>query len=189
VSKSSIAVVPAAGKSERFGSMKLLVDVSGEPLLDRTLASLLDAGISRVVIVLAPDAVLAPVTRLHDARVTSVINPDPSRGMFSSIQTGLAAAQGSPILLLPADMPFVSSGTVRAVADACEAQDDVVVPIYQGRRGHPLGLPGRLRDELLAQPVTGNLRDALRTLGVTPIELPVDDAGVLRDVDVKGDLR
>jgi len=168
--------------------MKLIADVNGEPLLDRTLGSLFDGGASRVVVVLAPEAALAPVTRLRDPRVAIVVNPDPSRGMFSSIQTGLTEAQGSPILLLPADMPFVTSATVRAVAQECARRDDVVVPIFQGRRGHPLGLPIKLRDHLLAQPATGSLRDALRAIGAMTIELPVDDAGILRDVDVRADL-
>ena len=43
--------MPAAGSSTRFGTMKLLADVGGAPLLERTLTSLLDAGVARVVVV------------------------------------------------------------------------------------------------------------------------------------------
>ncbi|MFW9792627.1 NTP transferase domain-containing protein, partial [Brucella melitensis] len=78
-------------------------------LLQWTLRSLLDGGIRRVTVVVAPNAVFAPVTLLHDARVTLVTNPDPDRGMLSSIQGGLESAAGDPILVLPADMPFVRS--------------------------------------------------------------------------------
>ena len=102
-----VAVVPAAGRSERFGSMKLLADVGGEPLLNRTLRSLLGAGYAPVIVVVSPSAALEAVTMLRDSRVRVVVNPDPSRGMFSSIQTGLIEADGDVIAILPADMPVV----------------------------------------------------------------------------------
>lgn len=114
------AIVPAAGRSSRFGSMKLLADIDGAPLLDHTLRSLLAARIDCVVVVVAPDAALSAVPALADPRVRLVVNPDPVRGMFSSIQTGLGEvdeAHGVTIVL-PADMPFVRPETVAAVISA-----------------------------------------------------------------------
>src|SRR5919112_3961665 len=90
----AVAVVPAAGASTRFGTMKLLADVGGVPLLERTLASLLDAGVARVVVVTRAGATFDAVPAITDARIVIVVNPDPARGMFSSIQAGLAAAGG-----------------------------------------------------------------------------------------------
>ena len=130
----AVAVVPAAGSSSRFGSAKLLADVDGEPLLNRTLRSLLDAGLAQVVVVRSPTAPLDGADLARHPNVTLVTNPDPARGMFSSIQTGLAAAAGSPIVVLPADMPFVRSETVRAVAGECERTGRVVVATFRGRR-------------------------------------------------------
>jgi CTP:molybdopterin cytidylyltransferase MocA len=114
--RQTIAVVPAAGASRRFGSPKLLADIRGEPLLQHTLRSLLDGGVERLVVVVAPHANLSTVTMLGDSRVTVVINRDPERGMFSSIQTGLAQVDGdADVLVLPADMPFVRASTVEAL--------------------------------------------------------------------------
>ena len=93
----TVAIVPAAGKAERFGGGKLIADVDGEPLLNRTLGSLLDGGADVVVVVLAPGATFATVERLSDQRVRRVVNPNPDRGMFSSIQIGLAVEDGDPI--------------------------------------------------------------------------------------------
>ena len=45
----SVAVVPAAGSAVRFGGMKLLALIDGEPLLDRTIAALLDGGVDQIV--------------------------------------------------------------------------------------------------------------------------------------------
>jgi molybdenum cofactor cytidylyltransferase len=183
----SLAIVPAAGRSERFGSMKLLASVGGEALLDRTLRSLLEGGVDRIIVVLAPGASLA-VRLLTDSRVETVPNTDPSRGMFSSIQAGLAAAAGHPVVILPADMPFVHAATIRAVLEESRTRDRAVVPVYRGRRGHPIAVPGRLRDALLAADAKASLKNALLILGDPPVELVVDDAGVLRDVDTRADL-
>ena len=187
-SSQSVAIVPAAGRSERFGGAKLLADVAGEPLLEHTLRCLLDGGVSRVVVVVAPAAQLASVPLLTDPRVTVVTNPDPSRGMFSSIQTGLASGSGEPFVVLPADMPFVRPETVAAVLAETARRDAAVVRVFRGRRGHPLGVPGRLRDGLLAADPRGSLKDALAALEVTAIAIDTDDPGVVRDVDRREDL-
>jgi molybdenum cofactor cytidylyltransferase len=183
-----VAIVPAAGESTRFGSMKLLAEVDGVPLIARTLRSLLDAGIARVVVVARPGEDFAAVRLRDDPRVTIARNPDPGRGMFSSIQAGLAVAHGDLVLVMPADMPFVAPDTVAAVVARAAATQSVVVPAYQARRGHPIAIPGRLCDALLALDATTTLKDALASSGEAIVELDVADAGVLRDVDVPGDL-
>jgi len=184
----SIAIVPAAGKGERFGGAKLLASIHDKTVLECTLASLLDGGIDRIVVVIEPSAPLALVRRLEDPRVRTVINDDPSRGMFSSIQTGLAVAGGDPVLIIPGDMPFVRPPTVAAVLEACLRERAIVVPTYDGSRGHPIAFPSDVRKTVLNAPASSTLKEALASTGAARIELPVDDEGVLRDVDVPGDL-
>jgi CTP:molybdopterin cytidylyltransferase MocA len=195
----AIAVVPAAGQSSRFGGMKLLEPIGGLPLLQHTLASLIDAGVSQVVVVLAPQASFPEVALLSDRRVSTAVNEAPARGMFSSIQTGLAAipSGSGPILVLPADMPFVRATTIAAVTAAAaipagptgdSRATRVLVPVHRGRRGHPLALPPDLRTTLLGADSSRSLKDALLALGASWEELEVEDAGVIRDVDVREDL-
>ncbi len=182
------AVVPAAGRSERFGSMKLVADVGGVPLLDRTLASLLDAGLARIVVVVAPDAALDVVSRLHDPSVRRVVNPNPTRGMFSSIQCGLRESGAYSTVVLPGDMPFVRPETVRIVADRCARLARVVIAARGGRRGHPIGIPARLIAALTSADSMDSLKSALAALGEDPVLVEVEDDGVVRDVDWPGDL-
>ena len=61
-----------------------------------------------------------------------------------------------------------------------------MVPAHQARRGHPIAIPGRLCDALLALAPTTTLKDALASSGEAIVLLDVTDAGVLRDVDVPG---
>jgi molybdenum cofactor cytidylyltransferase len=86
-------------------------------------------------------------------------------------------------------MPFVSAATVAAVARRSVDTGAAVVPVYAGRRGHPIALPGALRHTLLAADPASNLKAALAGLGAVPLEVAVDDPGILQDVDVKADLR
>jgi molybdenum cofactor cytidylyltransferase len=164
----AIAVVTAAGSAERFGGRKLLAPVDGEPLLDRTIRSLLDGGVAEVIVVVGRDGraeLERDVNAMNDARVRPVENPDPSRGMFSSIQEGVATASGDALLILPGDMPFVRPATVEAVIARYRDGASIVSPRYRGKRGHPVVMPLGFRDDL-----------------------DVDDPGVVRDVDVPGDL-
>ena len=184
----TLAIVPAAGRSSRFGSQKLLAPIRNEPLLNWTLWSLLEANVRRIFVVTAANADFSSVKLLHDPRVSVIINPDPSRGMLSSIQTGLDSTSGDPILVLPADMPFVRSSTVSEIARTCLERQSVVVPVHDGRRGHPVAMPGTLRRAILEAAPTSTLKDALGSALVDAEELTVDDDGVLRDVDLKADL-
>jgi molybdenum cofactor cytidylyltransferase len=184
----AIAVVPAAGKGERFGGAKLLARIGGEALLDRTLASLIDAGLEHVIVVVAPTADFSPARHIADARVHVVVNPDPSRGMFSSIRAGVAVADGDPIVVLPADMPFVQASTVAAIVGACATNDGIVVPVHRGRRGHPVAFPVGLRLSILAAAPTSSLKAVLTATGAAWHDVEVEDPGVLRDVDTREDL-
>ena len=184
----SVAIVPAAGKGERFGApLKLLVDIDGEVMLDRTLRCLLDGGVAEVIVVTAPGVALDHVKLLADARVRAVVNPDPSRGMFSSIQTGCLAAEGDPILILPGDMPFVRRDTVAAML-AASRLDVILRPTFQSHHGHPIALPGRVRHEILKADPGSTLAAILRRHADDIVDLQVDDPGVLRDVDTRQDL-
>jgi molybdenum cofactor cytidylyltransferase len=188
---SVIAVVLAAGESSRFGSQKLVAEVGGEPMLNRTIRCLLDGGVPDVVVVVGPASPLAPavVPLLSDPRVRLVANPDPSRGMFSSIQTGcLAAAGGDPVLVLPGDMPFVRSRTVAAVLAKYREVQQVVSPRHDGRRGHPVALPPTVRNQILSADPASSLNLLLKADDNARAYLDVDDLGTVRDVDRREDL-
>ena len=187
----AVAIVTAAGSAERFGGKKLLTPIDGEPLLDHTIDALLEGGVAEVIVVVGRDGraeLERDVNAMLDPRVRAVENPDPSRGMFSSIQEGVAQAQGDAILVLPGDMPFVSPDTVRAVIAAYERKPAIVSPRYHGKRGHPVALPGSLRDELRAADPRATLHDVIHAHMHMRVDVEVSDPGVVRDIDRPEDL-
>jgi molybdenum cofactor cytidylyltransferase len=183
------AVVPAAGSATRFGGGKLLALVAGVPILEHVLRSLLAAGIGDVVVVAGPHAAWGThVPMLEDFRVRVEHNPDPAREMFSSIQIGLRAARHAPIAILPGDMPFVKPQTIRRLLAEASRANALVSPRFEGRRGHPLIVPGDLRDEILAAPDGAKLNEVLKPHASRVVNVDVDDPGTARDVDVAADL-
>jgi len=166
-----VAVVPASGKSSRFGSDKRHALIDGMPMLQRAVNVLTEAGASRVIVV--------------------DNNPDPDRGMFSSIRIGLAEAvtTGTDVILVqPADMPFVRANTIRAVIAECARTGHAVCPRHKSRRGHPLAFPLALALKLLTVDPSTPLNEAFAAIGLVRHELDVYDPGVLKDVDVPADL-
>jgi molybdenum cofactor cytidylyltransferase len=187
----AVAVVTAAGSAERFGGKKLLTPIDGEPLLDHTIDALLEGGVAEIIVVVGRDAraeLERDVNAMLDPRVRALENPDPSRGMFSSIQVGVAQAQGDAILVMPGDMPYVSPGTVRAVIAAYERKPAIVSPRYRGKRGHPVALPASLRDEIRSADSGATLHDVIHAHADMRVDVDVDDRGIVRDVDRPEDL-
>ncbi len=186
----TIGIVTAAGSAERFGGRKLLTPIDGEPLLDRTIGSLLDGGVDEIIVVVPKGSteLERDVNAFLDPRVRPIENPDPSRGMFSSIQEAAAEVDGDAMVVLPGDMPFVQPGTVRALLDEYARHPAIVSPRYQGKRGHPVVLPASLRDEIRETDPHANLHEVLKKHQNERTDVEVMDRGVVRDVDTQADL-
>lgn len=173
--------------------MKLLADVAGVALLSHTLRSLLDTHIGRIFLVVAPGHRLSGVPYMDDPRVTVVSNPDPSRGMFSSIQAGLAEmSKSSPeaewAVVLPADMPFVRPDTIQQVLGEAQRHGRVAIAVHDGTNGHPIVMPRACCRQILEAPVSSNLKAAFAAANLERMPVMVGDPGVVRDIDVPADL-
>src|SRR5205823_936194 len=119
---------------------------------------------------------------LDDSRVRTLVNPDPSRGMFSSIQLGARDIDESLIAVLPGDMPFVRAETIEKLMTAGRRTRGIVAPRFNGRRGHPIVIPGDVREALVAEGATSRLDEFLAAQPNWRVDIDLDDAGVLRDV-------
>jgi molybdenum cofactor cytidylyltransferase len=193
--KSAIAVLPAAGASRRMGRPKLLLPFRGGPLVAAVVSALRAGGVDGIVLVTATDDEELR-TWARQAGVATAVNPAPERGMLSSIQEGIAALggadalarRGDVLLVAPADLPLLRPESVAELLRRMAAPEALLaVPIYQGRRGHPLAIaPVLIPEILLLDPEIGlkQLRDRHEA---ELIEVPVDDPGVVLDVDTPAD--
>lgn len=110
-------LVLAAGAGRRFGGGKMLAELEGRPLLAHVLDAAHEAGLAELVVVLGADADrVRRAVDLSDARV--VVNPNPARGLSSSLRLGLASlgADVDAALVLLGDQPRVDTRVVRRMA-------------------------------------------------------------------------
>jgi len=165
-------IILASGRGERFrasgGTMhKLAAPLGGSTVLEHTLAAVRASGLP---------------WHLEDAG-----HP----GMGDSLSAAVRATADAPgWLVLPADLPLVSPQTLLKVADALHAGARAAQPVHQGERGHPVGFGAACGAALMAlsgekggAPVLKALREAGHV-----VQVDVDDAGVLTDIDTLDDL-
>jgi molybdenum cofactor cytidylyltransferase len=166
-----VVLVLASGRGERFvvsggtGS-KLRALLGGKPVLEHTLDAVRASGLP---------------WHLEDAG---------HEGMGDCIAAAVRATQQAPgWLVLPGDLPLVRPQTLQAVAAAL-AQFAVVLPHYQGQRGHPVGFGASCRESLLALKGPQGAAPVVRAHAVaSPVaQLELDDPGIVIDIDTVQDL-
>ena len=148
------AVILSGGASRRMGSPKALLPYQGRPFLEHLLDVTVHPkiGMRRVVLGAHADPIANAVAlQANDV----VINEDWEKGQLSSIHAALRSLpEGTDgILLCLIDHPLVSSTLVADLIERFYAtRKPIVLPIYEGRRGHPVIFSSALYDELLRAP-------------------------------------
>jgi molybdenum cofactor cytidylyltransferase len=179
------AVVPAAGWSRRMGGEKILLPFGRSTVLGTVLETLAASGVlpADVAVVLRPD-LDAAAALARRAGCAAVANPDPRGEMMSSIRIGIdALPQGlDAFFVWPADHPAVAEDTLRRLASGADPAR-VRIPVWDGRRGHPALVGVQLREEARAQTDAGGLRALWRVRADAVDDRPVEDPGVVANVD------
>lgn len=180
-----------------MGSPKaLLRDGDGRTFVTRIILTLLDAAVTRVVVVTGVhhDAIVDAIAREHlDHLITIVRNDDPDRGQLSSLWCGMDEVCTSDTPAFAAtlvDIPAIRSDTVRTVVDAwSRTRQPIVRPRVGVRRGHPVIFDRAVFDELRRAPLDGGARVVVRAHAADVLDVPVDDPGCIVDVDTPADYR
>ena len=183
------AIVLAAGESRRMGVSKTCLPFAGKTVIEHIVLTLERAGVRDTVVVVghAKEAIEA---LLQEYAVQVVFNPDYSEGMLSSLRAGLrqASSDWDGVMVALGDQPSIREETVSALMSRfSKSPDDIHVPVYGGRRGHPLLFPARYRAVVLQQYDDTGLRGLLRAHPDRVRELDVDSDTVLRDMDYPED--
>ena len=168
-----------------MGSPKALLDFRGETFLDR-LIGLFSAVCDPVIVVLGFDAERIRTELRPANKAQFVVNPDPDRGMLSSFQCGLreVPANAQAVVFTLVDHPAVDPATLTSLVEAfVQNATPVTKPVYAGRRGHPVCIARHVADEILTLPVDAQAPDVLRRYRDVTQLVPVEDPGVVEDVD------
>lgn len=134
------AAILAAGTSSRLGQPKQLLKLDGQTLIRRTARAVLDAQVTRVLVIVADSSHAEAIAdEMRDLSVEIIVNSEWHEGMASSVRAAVAAAgEAEALLLTPCDLPRLSSEHLRALIEKYHAEN---VPIVASRYNETLGAP------------------------------------------------
>lgn len=164
--------------------------MGSKTLLEMVLDNLRGSQLDEIVVVLGGSAELIQQhIQLEDVRV--VINEDYQQGMGTSLRLGVSAVDSSSnaALIVLADQPFVRPDTIDRLIECYRTQrPPLVIPVHKGYRGNPALLDRSLFPEVMTLAADVGFRAILGRHAEKILKVPVDDVGVLIDIDTQSDL-
>lgn len=183
--KQVAGVVLAAGESRRMGRLKALLPFGNRTVIEQVLHPLLQSDLVSITVVLGHRAEeIAAV--LKALPVHLVTNPHYRDGMTTSVQAALRHITPLPdaYMLALVDQPQLGITPVQRVLTAFNQTDKgLVIPTWKGKRGHPIILAARYRQDVLALGPDQGLNLVTRGHPDDTLELPMSDDDILRDMD------
>ena len=179
------AVILSGGASSRMGSPKALLPYQGRPFLEHLMAITTRPEIGARKVVLGADAdsiAKAIPLKAHEM----VINPAWEKGQLSSIQAAVRKipAGTDGLLLFLIDHPLISSALVgELIAQFYKSKKPIVLPVYEGRRGHPVIFAASLYDELLSAPLETGARAVVWAHASEVLEVRTNEEGCVLNLN------
>ncbi|MCS7254041.1 MAG: nucleotidyltransferase family protein [Armatimonadota bacterium] len=188
-----VAIILAAGRSERMDSCKLLLPFGESTILESVVRNAVSSLAESVIVVINPELPRAFLQRLQDIGATVVVNEMQQSQMIDSLRVGLIEARErfgkiEAFIVMLADQPAVEHEIVDMLISAHKQTGaGIIIPTFSGKRGHPVLLSGRYVDKLISYRGEQGLRSFIREHSSDVLELPVQTSAVLRDIDTRED--
>lgn len=182
------AVILAAGSSSRMGRPKQTLRVEGVAMLQVVLDTVRRTKVDLVVVVVgAHESEVRKEVDFRGERV--IVNKAYDEGMSASIRVGLSEVpDAEAALIVLGDQPLLAPETIDALIQTyLRFRSPIVVPVHRGRRGNPVLFDRSLFKEVLKVTGDGGAKAVVRAHMDDVLEVPVDDEGVVTDVDVPAD--
>jgi molybdenum cofactor cytidylyltransferase len=189
------AIVPAAGRSERMGRPKLTLPVGDTTVIAHVIRALRRGGAEPVLVVVPPpDArgAAALVVEAERAGATVVTPTQRPADMRGSVELGLnhlgRTTAPATVLIAPGDCVGITTDLVSWIVKLSRAEPgSIIVPTFQGRRGHPIALPWDLAGEIRKLPEGIGINSLLALRANLVYELASQESGALADLNTPDD--
>jgi len=183
-------ILLAGGASTRFGSHKLLHTLDDGASIGVRSAGNLIAGVGNALAVVRPeDGRLAALLRAAGCDI--LVTPRALEGMGGSLAAAIGGSRDAAGWVVAlADMPFIQPGTIRSVKAALTHGAIIAAPFLNSsrERGHPVGFGASLAGELMLLSGDQGARAVIGKHRAEVVAITTDDNGIVRDVDVPGDV-
>lgn len=182
-------IVLAAGRSRRMGTNKLVLPFAGKTVIAHIVDELLASKVDKIYVVTGFQRKRV-IEAISGRSVSFVVNPDRDADMLSSVRCGLGAIgkDCAATLIVLGDQPSLTCGLIDEMIGAFkENPKGIVVPCYGHKRGHPILVSTKYRDEILTRHDNVGLRGILHAHADDIFEMDVSTPNVLSDMDCRAD--
>lgn len=180
-------MILAAGESTRMGATKQLLPFGESTLLETVIGNLRRSPVDEIIVVLGSSADEIR-GKIGSDQVRIVINPQFREGMGTSLRCGIAQVSSDAALVVLADQPFVETATInRLIEQYRDGNPQIVIPVYRGFRGNPVLLDRSVFPEIMGLSGDIGCRAIFGGHSENILKVPVDDVGVLLDIDTRED--
>jgi molybdenum cofactor cytidylyltransferase len=183
------AILLAAGESKRMGKPKQLMPWGKSTILTQAIDNLKSSAVDEIIVVLGYRA--EEITKTIATKPVEIaISPNYKQGMSAAIIAGLnlVASQSQAVMLALGDQPLVDSQTINRLIDEFYNHDKgIVIPTYQGKRGHPVIFAIKYKPELLELKGDIGGREIIKNHPDDTLEVATDSEGVISDIDNRSD--
>jgi len=188
-------IILGAGASSRMGRPKLLLPWAGTTVIGRLISQWLELGAGQIAVVRRPDdaELMVELDQLDFPQAHQIINPQPERGMFSSIVcaanwTGWRTEITNWAIVL-GDQPHLHIETLRSLlAFSAQNRGAICQPTSGGRLAHPAILPRPIFDSLKSS-AAATLKDFLKLAACPGVQCEINDPGLALDMDTPEDYK
>lgn len=178
-------IILAAGEGKRAGGGKLKKIIDGKPMLQHGVEMAARSSLDDVLLVTGYERNLGEAMAKRYG-IKSYFNPNYSQGMSTSLKLGISKIpQGvSAMVVLLGDMPYIKRETIEAMIDLHKTtRSKIIIPIYHGRRGHPVLLSCIYKEEIYNTAGDMGAREIIKRHSDEIVYLETDDPGILQDID------
>ncbi|MGM0620522.1 MAG: nucleotidyltransferase family protein [Bacteroidota bacterium] len=182
-------IVLAAGSSTRMKKQKLLLPFKGKTIIETVIDSIVPALHTNIVVVLGANHNEIS-TEISKFQVKLVKNRNHLSGMLSSVICGIGSLPESSkaVLVYLGDQPQIKTDVTFKVVDAYnKSGKGIVIPVYKGKRGHPVLIDMKYRTEIMQLDPQKGLRQLMEKFRTDVHEEECGKPEILRDIDTPDD--
>lgn len=185
------ALVLAAGESKRMGESKQLLPFGNKTMIETVIDHIMHSEVDEILVVLGSNRENIECV-LKDTPVESVYNPRYKEGMLSSAQKGFASLpeEAEAALIFLGDQPKIPSSVIDQVIRAYHSSEKgIVVPVYDQKRGHPVLISTKYREEVAHLNPQIGLRELIHNHPGDILEVELESSSILEDIDTPEDYK
>jgi len=183
------AIILAAGESKRMKVPKMLLPFDGKTMIEKVIGNVTGSDVSNTLVVLGSyrDEIIAAI---RDLSVSHCYNEHYRDGMLSSVKCGFKNLPENydAVLVFPGDQPLIEPGVINKIINAFrQTKKGIVIPVYRKKRGHPVLISSKYRNDVYSLPLDEGLRSLSSRYPGDVFEVNIRSQSILKDFNTKED--